>query len=77
MGLIFGGILLDLFEFPRGARLREVAMETVWQLGVIAGLATSIFTFFGMALLMGYRIDRGRYEEIIPAPGERTQHESK
>ena len=46
MGLIFGGILLDLIEFPRGARLGEVAMETVWQLGVIAGLATSIFTFF-------------------------------
>lgn len=65
MGLIFGGVLLDLIQFPRGARLGEVATDTVWQLGVIAGPATSIFTFFGMALYMGYRIDRKRHEDII------------
>lgn len=64
MGLIFGGILLDFIAFPRGAKLGEVEAETVWQLGLIAGPATSIFTFFGMALYMGYRIDRARHEEI-------------
>jgi GPH family glycoside/pentoside/hexuronide:cation symporter len=64
MGLIFGGILLDYIEFPRGATLGSVAPEIVWNLGFIAGPATSVFTFFGMALYMGYKIDRKRHQEI-------------
>ena len=65
MGLIFGGILLDYIEFPRGAILGTVPADTVWNLGFIAGPATSVFTFFGMVLYMRYKIDRARHNEII------------
>ena len=64
LGLIFGGFLLDYIQFPRGASLGEVPNDTVWQLGFIAGPATSVFTFTGMVLYLGYRIDRKRHSEI-------------
>jgi Na+/melibiose symporter-like transporter len=64
MGLIFGGVLLDYIEFPRGAIMGTVPVDTVWNLGFIAGPATSVFTFFGMALYMRYKIDRARHQEI-------------
>jgi GPH family glycoside/pentoside/hexuronide:cation symporter len=64
MGLILGGIMLDVIEFPRGAALGSVAEDTVWQLGFIVGPATSVFTFFGLLLYLGYRIDRHRHSEI-------------
>ncbi|XOV87706.1 MAG: MFS transporter [Pseudomonadota bacterium] len=65
LGLVFGGVLLDLIAFPRGASMGSVPADTVWQLGFIAGPATSVFTFFGMLLYMGYRIDRTRHSEIL------------
>jgi hypothetical protein len=46
MGLILGGILLDLIEFPRGARLGEVASETVWQLGGYCWACDFNFLYF-------------------------------
>ncbi len=67
LGLIFGGVLLDLIQFPRGASTGTVDAETVWLLGFIAGPATSVFTFGGMLLYLGYRIDRGRHAEIVSA----------
>lgn len=67
LGLIFGGILLDLIAFPRGAKMGSVDADIIWQLGFIAGPATSIFSFFGMYLYMGYKIDRQRHAEITQA----------
>ncbi|MBL6690400.1 MAG: MFS transporter [Pseudomonadales bacterium] len=64
-GLVFGGMLIDFIEFPRGAALGTVPADTVWQLGLIAGPATSIFTMLGLVLYLRYRIDRRRHEEIM------------
>ena len=64
-GLVFGGLLLDLIAFPRGASLGDVPADTVWQLGFIAGPATSVFTLVGLVLYLRYRIDRKRHEEIM------------
>lgn len=64
-GLVFGGMLIDYIEFPRGAALGSVPADTVWQLGLIAGPATSIFTMLGLVLYLRYRIDRRRHEEIM------------
>lgn len=64
MGLILGGIMLDVIEFPRGAAMGSVPEDTVWQLGFIVGPATSVVTFFGLLLYLGYRIDRHRHSEI-------------
>ena len=64
-GLVFGGVLLDYIDFPRGAVTGEVSEEIVWQLGLIAGPATSIFTILGVLLFFRYKIDRARHREII------------
>ena len=64
-GLVFGGVLLDYIDFPRGAVTGEVSEEIVWQLGFIAGPATSIFTILGVLLFFRYKIDRVRHREII------------
>ena len=64
-GLVFGGVLLDYIDFPRGAVTGEVSEEIVWQLGFIAGPATSIFTILGVLLFFRYKIDRARHREII------------
>lgn len=64
IGLIFGGILLDYIQFPRGATTGSVDEEVIWQLGFIAGPATSVFTFGGLLLYLGYKISRARHAEI-------------
>ena len=64
MGLVFGGVLLDYIAFPRGAVMGEVPEDVVWQLGFIAGPATSLFSFLGLVLYFGYKIDRKRHAEI-------------
>lgn len=64
LGLIFGGALLDVIAFPRGALMGTVDSDTVWLLGFIAGPATSVFTILGVLMYAGYRIDRHRHEEI-------------
>lgn len=65
IGLVAGGILLDWIAFPRGAVMGSVPAEIVWQLGFIAGPATSVFTLGGLALYIRYRIDRKRHAEIM------------
>tara|TARA_B110000305_G_C18876718_1_gene375645 strand:- start:11 stop:556 length:546 start_codon:yes stop_codon:yes gene_type:complete len=64
MGLVFGGTLLDLIQFPRGALMGSVPADTVWLLGFIAGPATSVFTVLGVLMYLGYQIDERRHQEI-------------
>ena len=73
MGLIFGGILLDYIQFPRGAVMGEVPAEISWQLGFIAGPATSVITLTGLILYLGYRIDRNRHAEIMAELDSRSE----
>ena len=65
IGLVFGGILLDFIQFPRGARMGTVPEDIVWSLGFIAGPATSVFTIAGLLMYLGYRIDSRRHQEIV------------
>lgn len=65
LGLIFGGILLDYIQFPRGASMGEVSSDIVWQLGFIVGPATSVFSVIGMFFYFSYAIDQKRHGEII------------
>jgi GPH family glycoside/pentoside/hexuronide:cation symporter len=78
IGLVAGGILLDFIAFPKGALMGSVPAEIVWQLGFIAGPATSVFTLGGLALYVRYRIDSKRHAAIMQslsarsAEGDRT-----
>ncbi|MBA58004.1 MAG: hypothetical protein CMQ40_02410 [Gammaproteobacteria bacterium] len=65
VGLVFGGILLDYIAFPRGAVTGQVPEDIVWQLGFIAGPATSVFTVLGLLLFLRYKINRKRHGEIV------------
>jgi len=71
LGIVLGGFLLDFIQFPRGAKMGEVEPDIVWQLGLIAGPATSVFSTIGVLCYLFYRIDRKRHAAITTALGER------
>ena len=73
LGIVLGGFLLDLIAFPKGAKMGTVDDEIVWQLGFIAGPATSVFSTIGVLCYLFYRIDRRRHQEILDALGDRPE----
>ena len=74
-GTLFGGILLSIIDFPQEATRGEVPAETVWNLGLIAGPATSIFSLAALGFYLRYRIDRRRHQEIVVALQERKANQ--
>ena len=66
-GTLFGGILLSAIEFPENAARGTVPPETVWNLGLIAGPATSIFSLLALGFYLRYEINRTRHAEIAAA----------
>lgn len=64
-GTVFGGVLLSVIEFPEYATRGEVPPETVWNLGLIAGPATSIFSLLALLFYLRYRINHRRHAEIV------------
>ena len=74
-GTLFGGILLSIIEFPKEAVRGAVPAETVWNLGLIAGPATSIFSLAALAFYLRYRINRRRHAEIVAALEKRRTPE--
>lgn len=75
IGAFIGGIGLDLIGFPRGAAPGSVDADVVFRLGVVYGPATSAFTFIGLLLYLGYRLDRRRLQEIQAQLAERRRHD--
>ena len=67
IGVVLGGVMLSLIEFPTGATRGEVVSETVWSLGFIAGPATSIFSLLALVFYFRYRINYQRHQEIVIA----------
>lgn len=74
-GTLFGGILLSIIDFPQEATRGEVPAETVWNLGLIAGPATSIFSLAALGFYLRYRINRRRHAEIVVALQERKANQ--
>ena len=66
-GTVFGGILLSAIDFPEFATRGEVPAETIWNLGLIAGPATSIFSLLALGFYLRYRINHRRHAEIVAA----------
>lgn len=66
-GTLFGGILLSMIDFPANATRGEVPTETVWNLGLIAGPATSVFSLLALGFYLRYRINFRRHAEIVAA----------
>ena len=71
LGTVLGGIALDLIAFPRSAPPGTVDDSVVFNLGLVQGPLTSLFTFTGLLLYLGYRLDRQRHNEILMALAKR------
>ena len=67
IGVIIGGVIIDLIAFPSGATMGSVAADTVWWLGFWEGPGTAVFTIVGVLFYLGYQIDRRRHQEIVAA----------
>ena len=70
-GTMIGGILLSIIEFPALAQRGSVDPDTIWNLGLIAGPATSIFSIVALFFYLSYRIDRPRHQDISQQLGAR------
>ena len=64
-GTLFGGILLSLIDFPANATRGSIPADIVWDLGLIAGPATSIFSRAALGFYLRYRINYRRHREIV------------
>lgn len=67
LGTVTGGLALDFIAFPRQALPGTVDPEVIWNLGFVQGPATSLFTFSGLLLYLGYKLSRPRHAEIVSA----------
>jgi Na+/melibiose symporter-like transporter len=65
LGLVVGGIILDLIAFPKQAILGTVPDDIIWNLGFFVGPATSVFSIASLFFFWFYRIDQRRHAEII------------
>jgi GPH family glycoside/pentoside/hexuronide:cation symporter len=66
-GTVVGGIALDLIAFPKTALPGSVDPGVIFNLGLVQGPLTSIFTLAGLMLYLGYRLNRQRHKEIVVA----------
>lgn len=71
LGLFVGGVLLDVIRFPENAAVGSVSETTVWQLGLIAGPATSALLLLSLIFLRHYRLTRQHYRAIRGALRDR------
>ncbi|MCZ6709426.1 MAG: MFS transporter, partial [Gammaproteobacteria bacterium] len=64
LATILGGLALDLISFPKGAQVGEIAPDTIYYLGLIAGPPAMIIGIAGMSFYIFYELSRERMEEI-------------
>jgi Na+/melibiose symporter-like transporter len=64
LATILGGLALDLISFPKGAQVGEIAPDTIYYLGLIAGPPAMILGISSMAFYIFYDLSRERMEEI-------------
>ena len=65
LGLILGGLLLDwVIDFPVGMQPGEVAMDILVRMAVVDGIIMPALNIFPFMLLLKYRLDRAKVENI-------------
>lgn len=71
IGILLGGLLLSYIDFPENVTRGSLSDEMVWNVGFIAGPATSIFSLAALGFYFFYRISQTRHEEILAALAQR------
>jgi len=67
LGTIVGGLALDFIAFPKNAEPGTVDADVIFNLGLVQGPLTSVFSLSGLVLYLGYRLSRSRHREIVVA----------
>ena len=75
MGLVLGGVGLDLISFPSNAATGSVSSDVVWQLGLIAVPIPSLLTLLSLLLLLNYPLSRLKHQAILKALTIRNEKE--
>ncbi len=68
LGSLFGGVVLDLLQWPTGEGVRSAAdipAETLVNLGLVWGPMASIGALPGLWFIWRYRLNRARHTEIL------------
>ncbi|MBH79886.1 MAG: hypothetical protein CMQ49_05185 [Gammaproteobacteria bacterium] len=73
LATVIGGIALDLISFPRGAAVGDIAPETIYHLGLIAGPPAMIIGLAGLSFYLWYDLSRERVAEIAEALNQRKE----
>ncbi|MDD9940691.1 MAG: MFS transporter [Myxococcales bacterium] len=74
IGTALGGVALKVIEFPAKAVPGEVDPSVVFNLGVVEGPATSVFTLLGLTFYMAYPLNAARHAEIQAALEKKKAH---
>jgi len=70
VGLMIGGIALDLIGFPHGvaatpAHLAEIPVATINHLGIAYGPGAGLFTGVALLVLLGFKLTRRDHARIL------------
>ncbi len=64
VGIILGGLIITLIDFPTGAKPAEVAADTIMRLGIMVGVALPLLYLIPIALIARYKITREVHQQI-------------
>lgn len=71
IGMVVGGVALDIIAFPEKAVPGQVDAQVIFNLGLVQGPATSIFMLAAIASYTGYKLSRKRHSEIVSQLNQR------
>lgn len=72
LGLLLGGIAIDLIAFPRQSPPGTVDPDVIFRLGLLQGPGTSIFVLAALILYTRYGLDRHKHADIRRQLAERA-----
>jgi glycoside/pentoside/hexuronide:cation symporter, GPH family len=67
VGIVLGGLILTLIDFPIHAAPADVPAETIFRLGLVVGVAVPLLHLIPISLITRYRITRRVHGEIQAA----------
>lgn len=72
LGLLLGGVAIDLIAFPRQSPPGTVDPDVIFRLGLVQGPGTSIFVMAALILYTRYGLDRHKHADIRRQLAERA-----
>mgnify|MGYP001026036819 FL=1 len=64
VGIMMGGLVLTLIQFPTNVLPSEIPSQTITHLGITVGIALPLLHFIPIYLITRYKITRSAYAEI-------------